>query len=57
MAGMLLGVLLGRTVSGWIASLLGWRAVFLVTAGIYRDVCAADVVEAAEAAPGKGSAL
>lgn len=33
MAGLLLGVLLGRAVSGWIASLLGWRAVFLVTAG------------------------
>lgn len=32
MAGLLLGVLLGRTVSGWIASLLGWRAVYLVTA-------------------------
>jgi predicted MFS family arabinose efflux permease len=33
MAGLLLGVLLGRAVSGWMASLLGWRAVFLVTAG------------------------
>jgi predicted MFS family arabinose efflux permease len=34
MTGMLLGILLGRTAGGWIASMLGWRAVFLVTAGI-----------------------
>lgn len=34
MTGMLLGILLGRTVGGWIASILGWRAVFLATAGI-----------------------
>ncbi len=33
MAGLLLGVLLGRAVSGWIAALLEWRAVFLVAAG------------------------
>jgi predicted MFS family arabinose efflux permease len=34
MTGMLLGILLGRSAGGWVAALLGWRAVFLVTAGI-----------------------
>jgi len=33
MTGVLMGILLGRAVSGWLASLLGWRAVFLVAAG------------------------
>lgn len=33
MTGLLMGVLLGRAISGWLASLLGWRAVFLVAAG------------------------
>lgn len=32
MTGLLLGVLLGRTASGAVAELLGWRAVFLVAA-------------------------
>ncbi len=32
MTGLLLGVLLARTVSGWIASFLGWRSVFLFAA-------------------------
>jgi predicted MFS family arabinose efflux permease len=34
MTGMLLGILLGRSAGGWLAALLGWRAVFLVTGGI-----------------------
>ena len=33
MTGLLLGVLLGRAASGWVAAILGWRAVFLVAAG------------------------
>jgi predicted MFS family arabinose efflux permease len=32
MTGLLLGVLLARTVSGWIASFFGWRAVFIFAA-------------------------
>jgi predicted MFS family arabinose efflux permease len=32
MTGLLLGVLLARSVSGWIASFLGWRAVFVFAA-------------------------
>jgi predicted MFS family arabinose efflux permease len=32
MTGLLLGILLGRTGSGWLAALFGWRAVFLVAA-------------------------
>ncbi len=32
MTGLLLGVLLARTVSGWIASFFGWRAVFVFAA-------------------------
>src|SRR6202012_3142234 len=34
MTGLLLGVLLARSVSGWIASFFGWRAVF-----IFAGVC------------------
>jgi predicted MFS family arabinose efflux permease len=34
MTGLLLGILLGRTASGWVAAILGWRAVFLVAAGV-----------------------
>jgi predicted MFS family arabinose efflux permease len=34
MTGLLLGVLLGRAASGGVAALLGWRAVFLVAAGM-----------------------
>jgi predicted MFS family arabinose efflux permease len=34
MTGLLLGVLLGRAASGGIAAMLGWRAVFLVAAGV-----------------------
>ena len=33
MTGLLLGVLLARSVSGWIASFFGWRAVFIFAAG------------------------
>ena len=33
MTGLLLGILLGRAASGGVASVLGWRAVFLVAAG------------------------
>lgn len=32
MTGLLLGILLARSVSGWIASFFGWRAVFIVAA-------------------------
>ncbi len=34
MTGLLLGILLGRAASGAVAELLGWRAVFLVAAGM-----------------------
>jgi predicted MFS family arabinose efflux permease len=34
MTGLLLGVLLARTASGWIAALWGWRAVFGIAAGV-----------------------
>ena len=34
MTGLLLGILLGRAASGGVAALLGWRAVFLVAAGV-----------------------
>lgn len=34
MTGLLLGILLGRAASGAVAELLGWRAVFLVAAGV-----------------------
>ena len=34
MTGLLLGILLGRAASGGVAALLGWRAVFLVGAGV-----------------------
>lgn len=34
MTGLLLGILLGRAASGAVAELLGWRAVFLIAAGI-----------------------
>ncbi len=33
MTGLLLGILLGRTASGWLAMVMGWRSVFLVAAG------------------------
>jgi predicted MFS family arabinose efflux permease len=34
MTGLLLGILLGRAASGWVAAALGWRSVFLAAAGI-----------------------
>jgi len=34
MTGLLLGVLLGRAASGWVAMLAGWRGVFLLAAAI-----------------------
>jgi predicted MFS family arabinose efflux permease len=34
MTGLLLGILLGRAASGWVAAVLGWRAVFLAAAGV-----------------------
>jgi predicted MFS family arabinose efflux permease len=34
MTGLLLGILLGRAASGWMAAMLGWRAVFLAAAGV-----------------------
>jgi predicted MFS family arabinose efflux permease len=34
MTGLLLGVLLGRAASGGVAAWLGWRAVFLIAAGV-----------------------
>jgi predicted MFS family arabinose efflux permease len=34
MTGLLLGILLGRAASGLVASMLGWRAVFLGAAGV-----------------------
>jgi predicted MFS family arabinose efflux permease len=34
MTGLLLGILLGRAASGGVAAMLGWRAVFLVAAGV-----------------------
>jgi predicted MFS family arabinose efflux permease len=34
MTGLLLGVLLGRAASGWVATLTGWRGVFLLAAAM-----------------------
>ncbi|MGC2209958.1 MAG: MFS transporter [Candidatus Korobacteraceae bacterium] len=34
MTGLLLGILLGRAASGWVAAMLGWRAVFLAAAAV-----------------------
>ena len=34
MSGLLVGVLLSRTLSGFVGALLGWRAMFLIAAGI-----------------------
>jgi predicted MFS family arabinose efflux permease len=34
MTGLLLGILLARTLSGWMSNIFGWRSVFLFAAGI-----------------------
>jgi predicted MFS family arabinose efflux permease len=40
MSGLLLGILLGRTAAGVIADLAGWRAVYVVAAGVTLPVAA-----------------
>ena len=34
MSGLLIGILVSRSISGWIGALLGWRAMFWIAAGI-----------------------
>jgi predicted MFS family arabinose efflux permease len=51
MSGLLIGILLARTVSGALSDLLGWRAVYLVAAGLIGSLMVALARRMPTAAP------
>jgi predicted MFS family arabinose efflux permease len=54
MSGLLLGILLARTVAGALGQLLGWRAVYLVAAGVVVALVVLLRIEMPAAAPSTG---